>query len=113
MDCTHDEMVKTVEFKTDQTDLIGVGIIVKKDQDGTEFKIGDMVTLTEPEFRTGNINNDMITIHPPTDITGILTLVLDQGVCLISDKYWIQISRSKIQKWKWELLSFWSDKNEK
>ena len=101
----HKLSLEHVEYKVNQSPLTGTGIVVKTLQDGTELSVGDLIVATEPEMKTGNTLNDIITIHPPQDIIGILVLVLDQGICIISKDYWMQVNRTMLQQWDWRLVS--------
>lgn len=76
------EMLKRVQFRCDQKPLIGEGVVIHKTYDGEEYKIGDMVDID------GRV--------------GILVLILDQGICLLSEKYWMQINSDMYKKSKWE-----------
>ena len=85
----YEVMLDKVEWKCDQSPLIGYGTVIHKSYDGNPIKIGDMVDVTEND---GTVRR------------GILVLILDQGICLLSDLYWMQIHASSYKLWKWEVL---------
>lgn len=106
----HIKVLNIVKFNTSQKEfLIGSGIIVKKTYDGTIFRIGDYISITEPEFQVRYTSDNMVRIHPEKEYKGILTLILNQGICLINNNIWMQLSLSNSNVDQWKILSKYED----
>jgi hypothetical protein len=83
------KIISRVEFRTDQKPLIARGLVIHTDFEGNQFKVGDQVNLYDIE----------------TDkkiVDGIIVLILDQGICIISQEYWMQVHSHYYRECRWE-----------
>ena len=89
----------------------GLGIFVRKDVNGNDIHVGDVVRVTRPEMRW---KSEGVSFHHE-QITweGEVRLLLSVGIRVAVDGFYLRapITDSSLNKWMWELVESYNVKH--
>lgn len=89
--------------------LLGVGSFIRKDINGNDIKVGDIVRVTRPYMTFESRNKLEIEIEE-TSWIGEVRLLRSKGVLIRSNGVYVKapITDRSINKWTWELIKPYS-----
>ena len=96
---------KIPKYNNATKQMLGFGIIVRKDINGKDIKVGDVVKITRPymDFETNEIKVKI----EETSWIGEVRLLLSKGILIWANNVYIKapITDNSRNKWSWELVN--------
>lgn len=101
-----DKISKNADSSNGLYTLLCDGLFVRKDINGNDVKVGDIVKVTRPEFEFESYNEEYVVIEEESWI-GQVRMLMSKGIVVkTKDSGYIKapLTNKSRNVWKWELV---------